>query len=37
MIYGSVSNTVELGSSFERGKTYDVQVNDETKATFTAQ
>ena len=36
MIYGTTSNTVNLGGHFERGRTYDVRINGETKATFTA-
>lgn len=34
--YGTTSNTVNLGGHFERGRTYDVRINGETKATFTA-
>src|SRR5262245_24919733 len=34
--YGTASNTVNLGAHFERGRTYDVRLNGETKATFTA-
>jgi hypothetical protein len=34
--YGTASNTVNLGGHFERGRTYDVRINGETKATFTA-
>ena len=37
MIYGTTSNTVSLGSTFETGRTYDVRINGETKVTFTAQ
>jgi hypothetical protein len=36
MVYGTTSNTVNLGGHFERGRTYDVRINGETKATFTA-
>jgi hypothetical protein len=36
MVYGTTSNTVNLGDHFERGRTYDVRINGETKATFTA-
>jgi uncharacterized OsmC-like protein len=36
MIYGTTANTVNLAGHFERGRTYDVRVNGETKATFTA-
>ncbi|HZF30243.1 MAG TPA: hypothetical protein VE907_14080 [Gammaproteobacteria bacterium] len=36
MIYGTTANTVNLGGHFERGRTYDVRINGETKATFTA-
>jgi hypothetical protein len=36
MAYGTTSNTVNLGGHFERGRTYDVRINGETKATFTA-
>lgn len=36
MVYGTTSNTVNLGGHFERGRTYDVRVNGDTKATFTA-
>jgi len=34
--YGTTSNTVNLAGHFERGRTYDVRINGETKATFTA-
>jgi len=37
MIYGTSDNTVELGSDFEPGRTYDVHINGERKAQFTAQ
>ena len=37
MIYGTADNTVDLESHFESGKTYDVRVNGEVKAQFTAQ
>ncbi|HEX5045986.1 MAG TPA: hypothetical protein VFX89_02605 [Gammaproteobacteria bacterium] len=36
MAYGTTSNTVNIGGHFERGRTYDVRINGETKATFTA-
>jgi hypothetical protein len=37
MIYGIARNTAELGSDFERGRSYTVRVNGEEKITFTAQ
>jgi hypothetical protein len=37
MIYGTVVNAAQLGSAFEPGRSYDVRVNGETKATFIAQ
>jgi hypothetical protein len=37
MIYGTARNTVELGTDFESGRTYEVRVNDEQSLSFTAQ
>lgn len=37
MVYGTASNTVDLGNGFEPGRTYDVRINGDTKVTFTAQ
>lgn len=37
MIYGTTHNTAELGSDFESGRAYSVQVNGEQTISFTAQ
>ena len=37
MIYGTTSNTVSLGRTFEPGRTYDVRINGQSRVTFTAQ
>jgi hypothetical protein len=37
MIYGIADHTRELGGDFESGQTYEVRVNGEARASFTAQ
>lgn len=36
MIYGTAENTVEIGGDFAAGETYQVRINGETEAVFTA-